>query len=228
MASFSCASGTARSPWCIRPAPSSGVGPFAPWPPSWDCSPGSCGSRTTWREPRTDGGNAVTGPGTSKCGLPPSTARAAPSSGPRGALRAKPYSGGTPRSSTRTPPVWTPAAAASRSRGAGSWPPCGGRRRVTLPPCHSPMAGRCSLRRRPLCPLARPPSESAPLPRPTGTWHQQVECQRVWARASPSMRGGPLGGRICLAGMPWRTKIPTPLGWSIPNPPPPRDSKGAP
>ena len=47
-------------------------------------------------------------------------------------------------------------------------------------------------------------------PRPTRTWHQRVECHRAWARESASFRGAPLGGRTCLAGMPWRTRIPTP------------------
>ena len=41
------------------------------------------------------------------------------------------------------------------------------------------------------------------------------------------MRGAPLGGRICLAGMPWRTRIPTPLAGAS-QMPLPRDSKGAP
>ena len=70
--------------------------------------------------------------------------------------------------------------------------------------------------------------ESAPRPKPTRTWPQRVECQRVWARASALVRGAPLGGRICLAGMPWRTRIPTPPAGASQMPPPPRDSKGAP
>ena len=133
MASSWCAGGTARPPWCFRPAPSSVAWPkpSAPWPPSWDCSPGSCGSKRSWRERGTDDGTAVTGPRTSRCGSPPSTARAAPSSGPRGPLWAKPRSGGTPRASTRAPPGRTPAAAASRTRGAGTLTPCGGRRRAS-------------------------------------------------------------------------------------------------
>ena len=131
MASSWFVGGTARSPRCSPPPTSSrdGPAPSVPWPPSWGCSPGSCASRTSWQGPGTGGGIAGTGLWTNGSGSPPSSAPAARSSGPRGPLWAKPCSGGTPRSSTRAPPGWTPAAAASPTHGAATWRPCGRRRR---------------------------------------------------------------------------------------------------
>ena len=122
------AGGTARPPWCFPPPTSrkDGPPPSVLWPPSWGCSPGSFASRTSWQGPGTGGG---TGPWTNGSGSPPSSAPAARSSGPRGPLWAKPCSGGTPRSSTRVAPGRTPAAAASPTHGAGTWRPCGRRRR---------------------------------------------------------------------------------------------------
>ena len=38
-----------------------------------------------------------------------------------------------------------------------------------------------------------------------------MECHKAWASESGSSRGAPLGGSTCLAGMPWRTRMPTPL-----------------
>ena len=101
-----------------------------PCPPSWGCSPGFCASTLSCPGPGTGGGTPTTSAGTAPSGYPPSRAPAAPSSGPRGPLWAKLCSGGTPRSSTRAPTGRTPAARAVPTHGAGTWRPCGPRRRA--------------------------------------------------------------------------------------------------
>ena len=64
----------------------------------------------------------------SGCPLP--SAPVAPSSDPGGPLWARPCSRATPRSSSRAPPGQRPAALAAPTHGAGTWCPCGRRRRL--------------------------------------------------------------------------------------------------